>query len=123
MPVKARVRRARPGEVRVSLPQGSWLYPLPVTLRAAYRRIADEIAAQIVAGEVPVGSRLPSKRQMAAERGVSVGTIEKAVEVLAGWGLVETAQGVGASVTSDRPEIKLTVEQRLDRIERHLGIG
>lgn len=130
MPPSVSIRHAGIVTCPCSPQQGSWLYAVPVTLRAAYRRIADDIAAQITSGTIAVGERLPSRRAMASERGVSVGTIEMAVRVLAGQGLVDTAQGIGVIVISDKPVVTPTtgqrladIEARLDRIERSLRPG
>ncbi len=49
----------------------------------------------IMAGRLPEGTRLPPEREMAAEMGVAVGTLRRALADLAEQGLVERRQGSG----------------------------
>jgi DNA-binding FadR family transcriptional regulator len=55
----------------------------------------------IVSGRYPVGSVLPSERELADQLGVSLTTIRYAVRMLVARGLVEVRQGLGATVTQD----------------------
>ncbi|KAA9160892.1 FadR family transcriptional regulator [Amycolatopsis acidicola] len=63
-------------------------------LRPAYRQVADELRAQIVAGVLPAGERLPPEPELAQLFGVSRGTVREALRVLASQHLLETARGV-----------------------------
>ncbi|WP_062349934.1 GntR family transcriptional regulator [Herbidospora yilanensis] len=58
-----------------------------------YARIADELRAAILGGELPVGAPLPSETVLAARHGVARGTIRQAVAVLTAEGLVGSRQG------------------------------
>ena len=60
-----------------------------------YVQIAELLTRDIVAGRLIDGERLPPERDMAAERGVSVGTLRKALAVMSEKGLVERVQGAG----------------------------
>lgn len=95
------------------------LYAVSVTdTRPRYRQIADSIAASIAAGDLPVGSVLPSKRALAEREGVSMGTAEHAVGLLCEWGLAETRQGLGTFVVAARPAPKpKTLEERIAALE------
>lgn len=53
-----------------------------------YQRLADELSAAIQAGRLPAGSRLPSLRQMAGQRGISLNTVIGAYRQLEDAGLV-----------------------------------
>ncbi len=63
-----------------------------------YMRVADHIAARIVAGDLPADARLPGERELAVEYGVAIGTARRAVEELRERGLVVTLPGKGTYV-------------------------
>ena len=67
--------------------------------RKLYQRIAEEIAAAIVAGRYPLGTRLPGERDLAEEFSVSRPTIREAMIALEIRGLIEARQGSGLYVT------------------------
>lgn len=67
----------------------------------AYRRVADDIAARIVSGELTAGARLRSERDLAEFYQVSYGTIRRAMEVLRNRGLITTIHGRGTFVKPD----------------------
>lgn len=64
----------------------------------AYLRIADEIAGQIAAGQLPPGEPLPSESELREHYGVSNTVIRNAVLVLKTRGLVVGRQGSGVYV-------------------------
>jgi DNA-binding transcriptional regulator YhcF (GntR family) len=63
-----------------------------------YRRIAASIAADIAAGVLEPGSRVPSTRQIIATHGVAMATASKVLATLQADGLVETRPGIGTVV-------------------------
>jgi GntR family transcriptional regulator len=52
------------------------------TRPAAYRRIADAIAAAIRSGDLAPGDRLPSTSELAKQHGVSTSTAYRAMSLL-----------------------------------------
>jgi integrase len=56
--------------------------------RHAFERLAAELREQIMVGTIPAGGPPPPERVLAAEHGVSVGTANRALELLKTWGLV-----------------------------------
>ncbi|MDO5613389.1 MAG: GntR family transcriptional regulator [Paracoccus sp. (in: a-proteobacteria)] len=64
--------------------------PLPT-----YLRIAETICRDIAAGRLADGDRLPPERDMAASRGIAVGTLRKALAELETRGLLERRHGSG----------------------------
>ncbi|WAL64455.1 winged helix-turn-helix domain-containing protein [Amycolatopsis cynarae] len=64
-----------------------------------YAQVAEHVAARIAAGELPPGARLPNERDMAAEYGVSVATVRRAVAELRDRGVVQTVPVKGTFVT------------------------
>lgn len=68
-----------------------------------YRRVYDRIRASIADGRLKPGERVPSARALAAQLGVSRGTIDLAYDVLCGEGYL-TAEGArGTFVAPDLP--------------------
>ncbi|MCU4653584.1 GntR family transcriptional regulator [Roseibacterium sp. SDUM158016] len=61
----------------------------------AYLRIAERLTIEIGAGRLAAGDRLPPERRMAAQNGVSMMTLRKALAVVAERGLIERRQGSG----------------------------
>ena len=60
-----------------------------------YVQIAELLTRDIVSGRLIDGERLAPERDMATDLGVSVGTLRKALGVMADKGLVERVQGSG----------------------------
>jgi GntR family transcriptional regulator len=64
-----------------------------------YVQVADHIAARITAGELPPDTRLAGERDLAAEYGVALGTIRRALLELRDRGLVVTLPSKGTFIT------------------------
>ena len=78
---------------------------LPLALSAdphlpLYRRIYEGLAGQIRSGTLAAGTRLPGKRTLAAELGVSVNTVDTAYQMLAAEGYVAAHPRSGFTVAS-----------------------
>lgn len=83
-----------------------------------YAQIKEQLKEQILNGQIPEGSTLPSIRQLAKEVGVSVITTTRAYSDLEEEGFIATMQGKGSVVLSkDNSMLK---EQYLLRIEEGL---
>lgn len=61
----------------------------------AYLRLYSQMRSKIVSGSYPLGSKLPSKRTIAEEAGVSVVTAEHAYALLCDEGYIEARQRSG----------------------------
>lgn len=66
--------------------------------QSRYAALAGALRARIVAGEWPPGSAMPSEQMLAAEHGVALGTLRRALDLLAEQGLVERVHGRGTFV-------------------------
>lgn len=66
--------------------------------RPLYSRTKDRLLQRLVSGEWPPGTLLPSETVLAAEYGVSQGTLRKALDELAAEHLVVRQQGRGTVV-------------------------
>ncbi|SDU68150.1 GntR family transcriptional regulator [Jiangella alkaliphila] len=78
-----------------------------------YRRIAAELRAGILAGELRPGERLPSVRQIAQRWGVAAATATRVMATLRDEGLAETRVGSGAVVARGaRPAVSARTPTR-----------
>ena len=69
-------------------------------LRPLYLQARDLLVQRIIAGVWTPGAYLPSETQLAAELGISIGTIRKATDDLADQGLLERQHGRGTRVVA-----------------------
>jgi GntR family transcriptional repressor for pyruvate dehydrogenase complex len=67
-------------------------------IRKAYEVIADTLRGQIVQGEWPVGTKLPSVEQLAVLHGVGRSTVREALMSLKAHGWVDVRHGGGTFV-------------------------
>ncbi|MDE7232234.1 MAG: GntR family transcriptional regulator [Lachnospiraceae bacterium] len=84
-----------------------------------YAQIREQLKEQILNGQIPEGTTLPSIRQLAKEVGVSVITTTRAYSELETEGFIATMQGKGSIVLPT--DNKLLREQYLLRIEEGLS--
>ncbi|WP_162244617.1 FadR/GntR family transcriptional regulator [Afipia sp. Root123D2] len=70
-------------------------------VRRRTEEVVERIAAQIQAGRLPVGAKLPTEQEMMAAMGVSRTVVREAISALRARGLVMTRQGAGAFVSAD----------------------
>ena len=63
--------------------------------KPAYLQLYEQLRRDIVAGVLPLGTKLPSKRFLAEETGVSVITVEHAYAILCDEGYIEARQRSG----------------------------
>ncbi|MCX7772687.1 MAG: GntR family transcriptional regulator [Clostridia bacterium] len=75
--------------------------------RPIYAQLIEQITLKIFSGIYPVGSKLPSVRDMAQEASVNPNTMQKALAKLEEDGLIVTHRTSGRSVTEDAKMIKL----------------
>jgi DNA-binding GntR family transcriptional regulator len=99
--------------------------------RPPYVQVADGIREAIRSGDLPAGTKLPSGRELAAQWGVALMTLQKAIDHLREEGLVYSQQGRGVFVASpegERPVADLAslqravadLSRRLAVVEKHL---
>ena len=83
-----------------------------------YAQIKEQMKEQILNGQIPEGTVLPSIRKLAKEIGVSVITTTRAYNELETEGFIASMQGKGSVVLSK--DNKILREQYLVRIENGL---
>lgn len=84
-------KKCRPGKV-IAVPLEA------VEARRLYRQVADQLRALIDGGEYPVGSRLPTERELAEQLKVSRPTVREALIALEVEGRVRIRPGSGIYV-------------------------
>ena len=73
--------------------------PMPL-----YKQLYERLRAEILAGQLAAGARLPSTRQLASELGISRNTAALAYEMLMLEGYIESKVGNGSRVAHLQPE-------------------
>ena len=74
----------------------------PARSQPKYKRVADVLAERIHSGALSVGDKLPTMQELAREFSVSVVTAFRAVQLLAGKGLVSTERRRAGTVVIRR---------------------
>jgi GntR family transcriptional regulator len=69
----------------------------------AYIEISDRIAAQILRGELPPGTKIPGEREITEQHRVSQNVARAVINRLRGMGLIVSQQGKGSFV-AEQPE-------------------
>ena len=82
--------------------QGPSFASMSDSIGYVYVQVADRVEADIRAGRLPVGSRLPNERDMGAQYGVAHGTARRAVQELRDRGLVVTLPNKGTFVVEPK---------------------
>lgn len=79
--------------------------------RQIWLQLAEVLTQRIVSGQYPVGVRIPSVRELAAEAGVNPNTMQRALANLEEGGLVSAQRSAGRFVTQDAEKITQTREK------------
>ncbi len=70
----------------------------PVATRRTFQEAVEQIAEKVKAGDLHVGDRLPSERELAARMQISRPTLREAVKVLAEAGVLEVRRGQAGGI-------------------------
>ena len=80
--------------------------PAPAQPKTLHGRLAEDLLGRIRAGEWPVGSTLPSEKELCEEAGVSRHTLRHTLKTLQERGFIECRQGAASKViSSTQPRI------------------
>jgi GntR family transcriptional regulator len=79
-----------------------------MSTKPKYRRVADSLAEDILAGRLKAGDQIPSERVIAEEYGISRMTVRQALKHLADRGMVEARVGQGTFVGASRLQQQLS---------------
>ncbi len=81
--------------------------PSALGFRPLYLQVKERLTRRLADGSLPPGVQLPTELELAAEYGVSQGTVRKALDELAAQNLVVRRQGKGTFVASHSPDRSL----------------
>jgi GntR family transcriptional repressor for pyruvate dehydrogenase complex len=95
----------------MSTPPSGTLIAKPATLT---QQVAQKIAGDILSGVYPVGTRLPSGKELAQSFGVSAAVIREATERLRAQGLIDSRQGSGCTVRARTQNVGFQVPEVSD---------
>ncbi len=73
--------------------------------RPIWMQLTEQLTERIVSGVYPLGSRMPSVRELAAEAQVNPNTMQRALAQLEQDGLVATNRTTGRIVTQDAQSV------------------
>jgi GntR family transcriptional repressor for pyruvate dehydrogenase complex len=91
-----------------------------------YELVLNRVEADLAAGRLRLGERLPGERSLAEQLGISRPSVREAVRVLEAMGVVRTATGSGpdaGAVIVAEPASPLTSLLRLHLATNHLPMG
>jgi GntR family transcriptional repressor for pyruvate dehydrogenase complex len=91
-----------------------------------YELVLSRVEADLAAGRLRLGGRLPGERTLAEQLGISRPSVREAVRVLEAMGVVRTATGSGpeaGAVIVAEPASPLTALLRLHLATNHLPMG
>jgi len=93
----------------------------PLATRRTFEEAVEQIAEKVKSGDLAVGQRLPSERELAAQMRISRPTLREAVKVLAEAGVLEVRRGQsgGTFVASElipRELLRTTTEIRVSEV-------
>lgn len=90
--------------------------------RPIWMQLTEQLTERIVSGLYPLGSRMPSVRDLAAQAGVNPNTMQRALAQLETDGLVATNRTAGRTVTEDADTVE-RVRQTLaeDKMELYVS--
>ncbi|NEE02066.1 GntR family transcriptional regulator [Phytoactinopolyspora halotolerans] len=86
--------------------------------RPPYVQIADDIRAQIDAGALKAGEKLPSGRELSTRYGVASMTVQRAMQLLRSEGRVVSWQGRGNFIADAGPEDSTDTAARIAWLEQ-----
>jgi len=70
----------------------------PVATRRTFEEAVEQIADKVKSGDLHVGDRLPSERELAAQMRISRPTLREAVKVLSEAGVLEVRRGQSGGI-------------------------
>lgn len=85
----------------------------------AYRQIVDQVRGAMASGSLTVGDQLPTVRQLAVDLSINPNTVVRAYRELEFGGLLETHQGTGTFISSQK--IQGGEEERSRQLSQIVG--
>lgn len=92
-------------------------YRNPISL---YLQVAEELRQKISSGEIKVGEKIPSQKELTSVYGVSLITIKKAVALLINEGVLFSRVGKGTYVARTSPVVDISNHKAIGLVLRDL---
>lgn len=89
--------------------------------QAIYLQIAEYVSEQILLGRWPVGDKIPSVRELAAELAVNPNTVMRTYDFLSQKAIIANKRGIGYFAADDAPD-KIKAYRREQFIENDLPV-
>jgi DNA-binding transcriptional regulator YhcF (GntR family) len=94
---------------------------------APWRQLRDQLGMLIAGGQLPVGTQLPTIRQLAGDLGLAAGTVARAYRELETDGVLQTARRRGTVVVAPpaglvADQVRALTEEYVARM-RALGVA
>ncbi len=90
--------------------------------RPIYTQIIDGFKAQILAGILEDGQRLPSVRDLAAQLSINPNTIQRAYRELELQGWIASVPGKGSFVCAEPQRTRYAAEQQLQEFDKMVSL-
>jgi DNA-binding FadR family transcriptional regulator len=90
----------------------------PLTKRNHYEEITEQLKRRILDGQLQVGDKLPSTKELSERFGVGRSTTREALSALKAMGLIEIRQGGGCTVIRSHPAEGTVPELESLRVNR-----
>lgn len=93
-----------------------------------YLQVIDDIKKKIITGTLPLGTKLPSSRELAIQYDINPNTAARVYNEMESLGLSYTKRGIGTFVTEDPQVIDRLKQEQLKQIltvldEQLTGMG
>ena len=89
--------------------------------RPIWLQLYEQLTLRIVTGQYPMGGKMPTVRELAAEAGVNPNTMQRALAHLEEQGLVITNRTAGRQVTENQDKVSaIRMELAKKQIEAYL---
>ena len=93
-----------------------------------YRQLIDQVQAGIATGTLRVGYQIPTVRQVAVDLAINPNTVMRAYRELEIRGVLDTQQGTGTFIATQRPQIDddgrtRRLDQLIDEFVARAGAG
>ena len=98
----------------------------PASAEPPFEQVRRQIAARVVSGELPAGTRLPTVRALADEVGLAVNTVARVYRELESDGVIVTSGRRGTFVSptaaASQPDVQAAAAAYVDTVRR-AGLG
>jgi len=88
-----------------------------------YSQIVDKIKEDILLGNVNIGDKLPSTRDMAVKYSVNPNTVQRVYKELEAEGICYTKRGLGTYINEDEEMVKVMKNEMAEKLIDSFIVG